>query len=74
MVDRELFKDVKVNATLGQIHEASIKLTNIEFRTWVSKCEVFGSFDVSHFQGMEADFLSTGKWRFSGERDFEFVK
>lgn len=74
MVNEEKFSNITINASLGSIHEATTKLTDIEFRYWINVCEKYPNMHPSHIEGMESDFISTGKWRFSGEREFEGVK
>jgi len=58
----ELYKGETIKATWGQIVKASETLKPVEFRMWLNACEKFGSFDPSHFQGQEAQFIATGKW------------
>ncbi len=57
-----LFKEESIKAPWGQIERAAESLTPVEFRMWLNACEKFGSFDPSHFQGQEEQFIRTGKW------------
>ena len=57
-----LFREANPKADIRNTLEAMTTLTDIEFRMWLNACEKFGSFDPSHFQGQEEQFLRTGKW------------
>lgn len=67
--NRELFKDLKVKATVGNILTALQTLTPVEFRLWAAHCETFDNFHPSHFAGVEAKFIKTGKWDWVPEKD-----
>jgi len=54
--------DEKVNASLSRIIYALCRLTAVEFRMWVNACKTHKNFDPSHFEGLEEQFIKTGKW------------
>jgi hypothetical protein len=63
----------KVNASLGHVIYALSKLTAIEFRMWIEACKTYENFDPTHFEGLEEQFIKTGKWEFEEEIP-EFIK
>lgn len=58
----DIFKQEAPKVTIGQLLGAMLSLTDIEFRAWLNALAKFESFDPSHFQGLEEQYLQTGKW------------
>jgi hypothetical protein len=58
----EVFADAIPNARLLQTVKATQILTDVEFRMWLNKSKLYDSFDPSHFEGLEAQFVKTGTW------------
>ena len=65
--------DETINASLSNIIYALCKLTAVEFRMWVNACKTYKNFDPTHFEGLEEQFVKTGKWEWDEEIP-EFIK
>ena len=50
------------NASIHKTLDAMLSLTDVEFRMWLVNCKTFENFDPSHFKGLEAAYIATGKW------------
>jgi len=61
--NKEIFKDEIVNASVGTIFEAFGILTKVECRMWIENCKTYEDFHPSHFEGLEEEFIKTGKWK-----------
>jgi len=65
---KEQLLQEKVNATISNIIYAICKLTAVEFRMWIEACKKYENFDPTHFEGLEEQFIKTGKWEWEEEQ------
>lgn len=64
MADLEKFRDMQVQANVGNIVQALAILNDTEFRMWADLCKSYPNFNPAHFQGAEATALCSNPWVF----------
>lgn len=64
MANLEIFNDVQVQASVGNIVLALDILNDAEFRMWVEQCKSYPNFKPTHFQGAQVSALSSNPWIF----------